>query len=263
MSLDSRNHIGVFVYYLKTLKVTKLFRRKSSLLYKGWYFVNCILLVPNYTWWRHQMETFSALLAICAGNSPGNSQRPVTRSFDVFFGLLLNKRLSEQSWGWWFETLWHPLWRLRNATTSIRVSLWKDGIHCMFCYVGLAMSFDRNTPSSEHHLGSPGVKYSKIYQITRNATKRKSSVYLIWYIAHKQRICCWNYTFSVSQTISTSHNSISCHIFLFRITKFCSVGLSCQTRDKLCPKPHPLPDWRFSDYQAVYHPFEYAYLPGK
>ena len=24
----------------------------------------------NYTWWRHQMETFSALLALCAGNSP-------------------------------------------------------------------------------------------------------------------------------------------------------------------------------------------------
>ena len=22
------------------------------------------------TWWRHQMETFSVLLAICAGNSP-------------------------------------------------------------------------------------------------------------------------------------------------------------------------------------------------
>ena len=42
-------------------------------------------------WWRHQMETFSALLAICAGNSPvpGEfpAQRPVTRSFDVFFDL--------------------------------------------------------------------------------------------------------------------------------------------------------------------------------
>ena len=40
-------------------------------------------------WWRHQMETFSALLAICAGNSPVSgefpAQRPVTRSFDVFF----------------------------------------------------------------------------------------------------------------------------------------------------------------------------------
>ena len=37
------------------------------------------------------METFSALLAICVGNSPvpGEfpTQRPVTRSFDVFFGL--------------------------------------------------------------------------------------------------------------------------------------------------------------------------------
>ena len=44
------------------------------------------------------MEAFSALLAICAGNSP--AQRPVTRSFDVFFDLRLNKLLSKQSWGW-------------------------------------------------------------------------------------------------------------------------------------------------------------------
>ena len=46
------------------------------------------------TWWRHQMETFSALLAICAGNSSVTgefpAQRPVTRSFDVFFDLRLN-----------------------------------------------------------------------------------------------------------------------------------------------------------------------------
>ena len=44
------------------------------------------------------METFSALLAICAGNSPvpGEfpAQRPVKRGFDVFFDLRLNKRLS-------------------------------------------------------------------------------------------------------------------------------------------------------------------------
>ena len=47
------------------------------------------------------METFSALLAICAGNSPVPSDfpahRPVTRSFGVFFDLRLNKRLSKQS----------------------------------------------------------------------------------------------------------------------------------------------------------------------
>ena len=42
------------------------------------------------------METFSALLAICAGNSPvpGEfpTQRPVTQIFDVFFDLRLNKQ---------------------------------------------------------------------------------------------------------------------------------------------------------------------------
>ena len=65
------------------------------------------------------METFSALLAICAGNSPVSgefpAQRPVTRCFDIFFDLRLNKRLSKQSWGWWFETLSCPLWRQCNV----------------------------------------------------------------------------------------------------------------------------------------------------
>ena len=77
-----------------------------------------IKLVAAYgktSWWRHQMETFSALLALCAGNSSVTgefpAQRPVTRSFDVLFGLRLNKRLSKQWWGWWFETLSSPLWR--------------------------------------------------------------------------------------------------------------------------------------------------------
>ena len=39
----------------------------------------------------------------------------MTRSFDVFFDLRLNKRLCKQSWGWWFETLSRPLWRHCNA----------------------------------------------------------------------------------------------------------------------------------------------------
>ena len=50
------------------------------------------------------METFTALLAICAGNSPVTgtfpSQEPVTGSFDVFCDLRLNKRLSKQSGNW-------------------------------------------------------------------------------------------------------------------------------------------------------------------
>ena len=43
------------------------------------------------SWWRHHMETFSALLAMCAGKSPVPGEflihRPVTQSFDAFFDL--------------------------------------------------------------------------------------------------------------------------------------------------------------------------------
>ena len=74
-------------------------------------------------WWRHQMESFSALLALCAGNSPITgefpSQRPVMRSLDVLFDLCLNKRLSEQSWVWWFETPLLPLRRHSNTQNSV------------------------------------------------------------------------------------------------------------------------------------------------
>ena len=87
------------------------------------------------------METFSALLAICAGNSPvaGEfpAQRPVTRSFDVFFDLRLNKRLSKQSWGWWFEKLSRPLWRPCNGTIpKMKIQLGRDmkqiTVHILF-----------------------------------------------------------------------------------------------------------------------------------
>ena len=46
------------------------------------------------------------------------AQRPVTRSFGVFFDLRLNYRSNKQSWGWWFETLSRPLWRHCNETRT-------------------------------------------------------------------------------------------------------------------------------------------------
>ena len=65
------------------------------------------------------MASFSALLALCEGNSPATgefpSQRPVTRSFDIFFDLRLNKQLNKQSWGWWFGTPSRSLWRHCNV----------------------------------------------------------------------------------------------------------------------------------------------------
>ena len=84
----------------------------------------CLVVVwHQWTWWRHQMETFSVLLALCVRNSPVTgefpSQRPVTWSFDVFFDLCLNKRLSKPSWGWWFET---PPWSLWHHCNDLPIS---------------------------------------------------------------------------------------------------------------------------------------------
>ena len=69
------------------------------------------------------METFSALLAICAGNSPVTGEfpahRPVTRSYGVFLGLRLKKWLSKRRWGCWFEMPSHSLWRHCNEDPII------------------------------------------------------------------------------------------------------------------------------------------------
>ena len=79
------------------------------------------------SWWRHQMETFSALLSIC-----GPRWIPHTKASDAelwyFFYLRLNKRLSKQSWGWWLETLSHPLWRQCDDTRAKSGGRFQDAI---------------------------------------------------------------------------------------------------------------------------------------
>ena len=121
----NRAHYDVTVmfgwYYIRAawsilvqIKASHLFGAKQT-----WWVDSTTNVRDWTTWWRHQMETFSALLVLCAGNSPitGDfpSQRPVTRSFDVFFDLLLNKRLSKQSCDWWFEAPSLLSWRHCNA----------------------------------------------------------------------------------------------------------------------------------------------------
>ena len=101
--------------------------------------------VASYNWYLVRKKNTStmtssngnifALLALCAGNSPVSgdisTQRPVARSFDVFFDLRLIKRLSKHSRGWWFETLSRPPWRHCNATNghhgcNFVIFLWWD-----------------------------------------------------------------------------------------------------------------------------------------
>ena len=70
-------------------------------------------------------------LAFCLRNSPVTGefplQRPVTQIFDVFFDLHLEKWLSKQSCGWWFETPSCSLWHHCNVTgnnVSLHISSW-------------------------------------------------------------------------------------------------------------------------------------------
>ena len=61
---------------------------------------------------------FSALLAICVGNSTFTGE--FTKASDAlwcFLGLLLEKWLSKHAWGYWFETPSRPLWRHCNVQT--------------------------------------------------------------------------------------------------------------------------------------------------
>ena len=64
------------------------------------------------TWWRHDMESCPALLALCVGNPPVTggftSQRAWNADFAVFVDALLNKRLNKQWTCRWFKTPRRP-----------------------------------------------------------------------------------------------------------------------------------------------------------
>ena len=62
------------------------------------------------------------------------SQRPVTRSFDVFFDVDLNRRLTKQTRRRWFETPSRSLWRHSNGPRCIRPIFIEDArTDCLKC----------------------------------------------------------------------------------------------------------------------------------
>ena len=100
------------------------------------------------------METFSALLAICAGNSKVTgefpTQRPVTRSFCVFYDKRLNERWSKQSWGWWFGRPSRPLWRHSNEpgfrrSYEMTHKAWSSVEEVPYCFSRSCVKFQCHT----------------------------------------------------------------------------------------------------------------------
>ena len=114
-------------------------------------------VVISHTWWRHQMVTFSALLAFCEGNSPVTGEYPSQRSrfgiFDFFFGLCLNKRLNEHSEHQWFETSSQPIWRHCSDIYGMYTSTEKSELNCIvktLKHEGWKMPYRKNQIKTQH-----------------------------------------------------------------------------------------------------------------
>ena len=115
--------------------------------YKWWnYRFLCFPHSKISTWWPYQMDIFFVLLALCEGNplvtSGFPSQRPVSRSFDVFFHLHLNKQLSKQSKCWWFVTPCHSLWcHCNNFSTMVTYHNCCCGLHLLVFNINLFVKY--------------------------------------------------------------------------------------------------------------------------
>ena len=124
------------------------------------------------------METFYALLAVCAGNSPvpGEfpAQRPVTRSFHVFFDLGPNKRLSKQSWDWWFETLPRSLWRHRNVS-MLQVKFCRLLGTETYCWLIVNVTL--------------GSSHSRYYAFIPSAERPRLRFHLCWFVSLSVFVC--------------------------------------------------------------------------
>ena len=92
----------------------------------GWVHPACGCMIHELGMITSSNGNIFRVTGLCEGNSPITgefpSQRPVERSFDVFFDLRLNKQLSNQSRGWWFET---PLRSLEHNCNGLSVQALK------------------------------------------------------------------------------------------------------------------------------------------
>ena len=90
-------------------------------------------------WWDmmtlSNRNIFRVTGPLCGEFTGHPSQKPVTWNFDVFFHLCLNKRLSNQSWGWWFETPPCSLWRHFNTLLYLRIFTISHQIRRRLCFI--------------------------------------------------------------------------------------------------------------------------------
>ena len=103
---EDRDHTGNMSWIIASQSETKG---------SGWNWEDNSDIHDDVITWKY----FPRYLSFVVGNSTVTGefpvQRPVTRSFDVFFNLRLNKQLSKQSKRWWFMMPSRSLWRHCNV----------------------------------------------------------------------------------------------------------------------------------------------------
>ena len=110
------------------------------------------------------MSSNGNIFRISPVNGEFPSQRPVTRSFDILFDLRLNKLLSKQSWGWWFETPSRSLWRQCNGVHIDMPQCTRPGTEVGWCML------NRLPGSAQVHYGISLWHSCKITALSRTWT---------------------------------------------------------------------------------------------
>ena len=103
---------GLFAQYLLKIEI------RVDILFQCWLYEIC-LDGRCFVWRRKHTRYIFRIAGHLCGELTGHRWIPRIKANDAelwcFFDLRLNKRLSKQSWGWWFETPSRPLWRHSNG----------------------------------------------------------------------------------------------------------------------------------------------------
>ena len=143
--------MSVTIWWSQTLETIKMVNQLLNLytiaLSSNWYVHNVIKLFMMTSSNGKIFHVTGPLCGEFTGPSEFPTLRRVRRSFDVFFDLRLNKRLSKQPWGWWFETPSWSLWHQCNVVMTTYSAISDDEVVKLTFYCFQCMVIDKESIS--------------------------------------------------------------------------------------------------------------------
>ena len=119
-TVDPTKHVSRRLNMQWTIDNTLKHARLNSLTSVDFVREHVVLLRMDFEWWRHQMQSFFVLLALCEGNPPVtggfSSQRTNNEGFCVFFDVSPSKRLKKSVNSLHSITFWKKTEPLTIAT---------------------------------------------------------------------------------------------------------------------------------------------------